>query len=66
MKLMKAFLVSLSMFYNSPNGQGSHWVCQGKQGERVCCVKSRLASDRGLVQINESLCKYVFAAIVNV
>ena len=45
---------------------GSHWVCQGKQGVRVCCVKSRLASDRGLVQINESLCKYDLAAIVNV
>ena len=46
---------------------GSHWICQDKQGERVCCPKSRLVSDRGLVQINsDSLCKYVFVETVNV
>ena len=43
---------------------GPHGVRQDKQGELVCCL-TLLASDRGLVQIFESLCKYVFAAAVN-
>ena len=60
------FLVSLSMLCSSPNGHC--WVHMGYVKTRNAnwfVALTRLASDRGLVQIIESLCKYVFAATVN-
>ena len=61
------FLVSLSMLCKSPNGQC--WIHIGyvktSKANGFVALK-RLASDRLLVQINESLCKYLFAATASV
>ena len=60
------FHVSLPMLCSSPNGHC--WVHIGyvKTSKAKWLVTlTRLASDRGLVRIIESLCKYVFAATVS-
>ena len=60
------FLVSLSMLCKSPNGQC--WVQIGYVKTRKAnwfVALTRFASDRGLVQIIESLCKYVSSATVS-